>query len=119
MDMDAFAMAARNLIDNALAHGAAEGAIDVQVEADGVVRVINDGPVVPAETLARLKQRFARGDTRHAGSGLGLAIVETVITQAGGRCELFSPAPGREDGFEARLTMKGSAGLFAPIGAAI
>jgi two-component system OmpR family sensor kinase len=119
MDMDAFAMAARNLIDNALAHGAAEGPVDVKVDANGVVRVINDGPAVPAETLARLKQRFARGDTRHAGSGLGLAIVETVMTQAGGRCELFSPAPGREDGFEARLTMKASPGLSAPTGAAI
>ena len=49
MDMDAFAMAVRNLIDNALAHGAADGPVDVKVEADGVVRVINDGPVVPAE----------------------------------------------------------------------
>ena len=118
MDMDAFAMAARNLIDNALAHGAADGPVDVKVEADGIVRVINDGPVVAAETLAKLKHRFARGDTRHAGSGLGLAIVETVMTQAGGKCELFSPAPGRQDGFEARLTMKRSAGLSAPTGAA-
>ena len=119
MDMDAFAMAARNLIDNALAHGAAEGPVDVKIEADGVVRVINDGPAIAAATLAKLKQRFARGDTRHAGSGLGLAIVETVMTQAGGKCELFSPAPGREDGFEARLTMKGSAGFLAPSGASV
>jgi two-component system OmpR family sensor kinase len=119
MDMDAFAMAARNLIDNALAHGAAEGPVDVKVEAGGVVRVINDGPAVSAETLARLKQRFARGDTRHAGSGLGLAIVETVMTQADGKCELFSAAPGREDGFEARLTMKTSPGFLAPSGASV
>jgi two-component system OmpR family sensor kinase len=61
-----------------------------------------------------LKQRFTRGDTRHAGSGLGLAIVDTVMTQAGGACALFSPAPGRQDGFEARLTLNGS----APTGAA-
>jgi two-component system OmpR family sensor kinase len=119
MDMDAFAMAARNLIDNALAHGVAEGPVDVKVEADGVVRVINEGPAVPAETLARLKQRFARGDTRHAGSGLGLAIVETVMTQAGGKCELFSPAPGREDGFEARLTIKAGPRFRAPSGASV
>jgi two-component system OmpR family sensor kinase len=109
MDMDAFAMAARNLIDNALKHGAADGAVEVKVEANGVVRVVNDGPAIPHETLARLKQRFARGDTRHAGSGLGLAIVETVMAQTGGKCELFSPAPGRVDGFEARLTLSASA----------
>ena len=33
MDMDAFAIAMRNLIDNAVNHGAPEGQIDVQVDA--------------------------------------------------------------------------------------
>jgi two-component system, OmpR family, sensor kinase len=105
MDMDAFAMVVRNLIDNAANHGAAGGRIEVQVGLDGTVRVINDGPVVAAEVLAGLKRRFVRGETGSAGAGLGLAIAETIMTQTGGKLELFSPAPGRPDGFEARLTL--------------
>ena len=77
----------------------------MRVEPDGIVRVINKGPTVPAEALARLKERFIRGQSRSAGSGLGLAIVETIVAQTGGKLELFSPAPGETDGFEARLTL--------------
>lgn len=103
MDADAFAMAVRNLLDNAAIHGT--GAIEVRLEPQGVVRVANDGPVVPPEVLARLTQRFARGRTAVAGSGLGLAIVETIMEQSGGRLRLVSPATGRENGFEARLEL--------------
>jgi two-component system OmpR family sensor kinase len=108
MDMDAFAMAVRNLIDNAANHGAEDGAIDVIVEPDGIIRVISTGVVVAPEVLAGLKRRFARGDTRYAGAGLGLAIVDTIMTQTDGTLELFSPAPGRHDGFEARIKVKTS-----------
>lgn len=104
-DMDAFAIAARNLIDNAAAHGPAGGKIEVRAEACGVVRVINGGPAIPPHALAGLTRRFARGETRSAGAGLGLAIVETIMQRTGGRLDLFSPVPGRADGFEARLTL--------------
>ena len=92
MDMDAFAIAVRNLIDNALNHGPSEGRVEVRVERHGIIRVINGGPSIAPEVLAGLKNRFARGETRHAGSGLGLAIVETIMNQTGGMLELFSPA---------------------------
>jgi two-component system, OmpR family, sensor kinase len=114
MDMDAFAMAARNLIDNAANHGSIDGRVDVKVEPDGVIRIVNEGAVVPPDVLAGLKSRFARGETRYAGSGLGLAIVETIMTQTGGKLELFSPALGRGDGFEARLTVHQSLADDAP-----
>ena len=105
MDLDAFGIAMRNLIDNAASHGADSGSVEVVVEPGGVVRVVNDGPVVPPETLAGLKRRFARGHSGQPGSGLGLAIVETIMRQSGGAIELFSPARGRAGGFEARLTL--------------
>jgi two-component system OmpR family sensor kinase len=105
IDMDAFAIAVRNLIDNAVNHGALEGQIDVQVTPGDVIRIINEGPIVPSDALANLKDRFVRWQSRSAGSGLGLAIVETISAQTGGKLELFSPAPGRTDGFEARLTL--------------
>ena len=113
MDMDAFAIAVRNLIDNAVNHGAADGRIEVEVEPDGTIRVANEGPVVPPEVLAGLKRRFARGATESAGTGLGLAIAETIMNQTGGRLELLSPAPGRDDGFEARLMVKQAAGRYS------
>jgi two-component system, OmpR family, sensor kinase len=106
MDMDAFAMVVRNLIDNAASHGAAGGPIEIAVGADGTIRVVNDGPVVPPQLLAGLKHRFVRGETGSAGAGLGLAIAETVMNQTGGSLELFSPALGRGDGFEARVNFK-------------
>jgi two-component system, OmpR family, sensor kinase len=108
VDMDAFAIAVRNLIDNAVNHGALEGQIDVQVAPGGIIRIINEGPIVPPDVLANLKERFRRWQSRSPGSGLGLAIVETISAQTGGKLELFSPAPGRVNGFEARLILKAS-----------
>jgi signal transduction histidine kinase len=78
----------------------------VQVEQGGVIHIINEGPVVPPEALAGLKRRFIRGQTPSAGAGLGLAIAETIMAQTGGRLDLFSPAPGHDGGFEARLITK-------------
>jgi len=104
MDMDAFGIVVRNLIDNALNHGMAGGEIVVRVEA-GQVCIINSSPIVPTDELTGLKRRFARGRSRSSGTGLGLAIVETIMVQTGGKLELLSPATGRADGFEARVTL--------------
>ena len=106
MDMDAFATVVRNLIDNAANHGTAGGRVDVEVAPEGVIRITNDGPLVPAQVLAGLKRRFVRGETSSAGAGLGLAIAETIMNQTGGSLELLSPAPGRDQGFEARLMLR-------------
>jgi len=106
MDMDAFAMAVRNLIDNAVHHGPSDGVVEVKIEKGNVIRVINDGPVIEADLLLGLKRRFVRGQTRNSGSGLGLAIVDTIMNQSMGKLELFSPAVGKARGFEARLTLQ-------------
>eukprot|EP01037_Dinobryon_pediforme_P015523 gene15523-15670_t len=105
MDMDAFAIAIRNLIDNAISHGAPAAKIDIKLEPNSVIRVINKGEIVPQQILERLKHRFTRGDSRSSGSGLGLSIVENIMQQTGGTLELLSPASGQADGFEARLTI--------------
>lgn len=102
IDVDAFGIALRNLLENARLHGDPQQPIHVVVR-NGSVEVSNGGPVVPPAKLARLAIRFARGDTEAEGSGLGLAIVDSMVRQAGGALELVSPAPGREDGFAARL----------------
>ncbi|UPY35594.1 ATP-binding protein [Sediminicoccus sp. KRV36] len=111
MDADAFAILARNLIENALKHGAADQPVSIALTEDGFLRICNDGPVIDAEAMARLKRPFERGSTRASGSGLGLAIAEAISIGAGTSLELSSPVPGRESGFEARVRLPGSVAL--------
>jgi len=103
IDIDAFGIVMRNLIENAVRHGSSATAIVVAVPNANIVEVTNAGAIVPAERLGQLTRRFERGDTSATGSGLGLAIVETIMIQVGGRVELFSPGIGRGDGFTVRL----------------
>jgi len=103
MDADAFAILARNLIENALKHGPDDSPVSVALSADGRFSVANGGPVVPPAVLARLKRPFERGASGAAGSGLGLAIAEAISAGVGARLELLSPIPGQSEGFEARL----------------
>lgn len=104
MDMDAFAMALRNLIDNAVKHGKPGGTIGVKVAGQSIA-VRNEGPIIPPQELASLTDRFTRGRTDATGAGLGLSIVATLMRQTGGRLELRSPASGQADGFEAVLQL--------------
>lgn len=105
IDIDAFSIVVRNLIENALAYGDPETPVEIAVPDGRTVRVLNACPPVPAEILDRLTQRFVRGGRTKDGSGLGLAIAETILHQTGGKLELFSPIAGGSDGFEARMTL--------------
>ena len=101
IDTDALAIVLRNLIENALRHGAEGGEVVVRVGEDARLSVINQGPVVPApESLIK---RFERGATRAEGAGLGLAIVNKILQQVDATLVLNSPASGRQDGFEATI----------------
>ncbi len=103
MDPDAFAILMRNLIENALNHGDSVGVVEVVANHGGPIRVINAGPCVARDALARLKGRFERGLTDAKGAGLGLAIAEAIAVDAGATLDLLSPATDRADGFEAVL----------------
>ncbi|UJW85009.1 sensor histidine kinase [Devosia sp. SL43] len=105
IDPDAFAIALRNLIENALKHGAAGQPVQVIAAAAGAVRIVNQGGLVGAADLARLGQPFARGDTAADGNGLGLSIARSILEQAGGSLSLQSPASGAMDGFEAVMVL--------------
>ena len=108
LDPDAFAILVRNLIENALRHGAHKQPVEVSMASDGTLRVCNGGNIVPPEQLALLRNRFARSKTDAAGSGLGLAIADAIATGAGLILYLRSPATGRQDGFEAELNVAGA-----------
>lgn len=101
IDTDALAIVLRNLVENALRHGAKSGPVLVRVGDDARLSVINAGPVVPAP--GGLVKRFERGATRVEGSGLGLAIVARILQQTGATLVLNSPATNRPDGFEATI----------------
>jgi signal transduction histidine kinase len=76
---EALFRAVRNLVDNAIRHTPSGGAIDVDVSADGIVRVADDGPGVPEAERESIFRRFWRRDRTQAESrGLGLAIVARV-----------------------------------------
>lgn len=107
VDIDAFGIVMRNLIENAITHGDPNGPIAVSVGDDGSIRIVNDGPAVAAEDLALLKQRFHRADKSGRGTGLGLPIADKIVRQMGGSLQLHSPAPGSGQGFEARVILPG------------
>lgn len=100
LDPDAFAILARNLIENAVKHGDPDAPIAIRLAGDSF-EVVNRGPVAPPEKLSLLLRPFERGPTRAEGSGLGLAIVAAICRGAGLGLELASPAPGADDGFAA------------------
>ncbi|WP_137932405.1 ATP-binding protein [Mesorhizobium comanense] len=104
IDTDALAIVLRNLIENALRHGA-EGAEVILRTDESSLSVINDGPAVAAPS--ELVKRFERGATRVSGSGLGLAIVSRILQQIGATLALNSPATDRQDGFEATIRFAG------------
>ena len=105
IDPDAFAILCRNLVENALRHGAENAPVEVILTDDGHLIVSNDGPVLLRQTLDRLTSRFERADASADGSGLGLAIVAAIANRIGSSLSLKSPRPGESSGFQASLRL--------------
>ncbi|CAN5210064.1 quorum sensing histidine kinase QseC [soil metagenome] len=92
----------RNLLDNAVRHSPPGGQVTLRFGVDSVA-VLDEGPGVSAEHLARLGDRFYRPPGQAGvGSGLGLSIV-TLIAQAHGLRVDWRNRAGR-NGFEVTLT---------------
>lgn len=102
---DAFGIVVRNLVENALVHSPAGSSVDLHIGPDNSLRVVNHGTAVDKALLPKLTTRFTRGATDATGSGLGLAIVHHLVVQMNGKLDLMSPATGRNDGFEARVSL--------------
>lgn len=90
-----------NLLANARIHTPAGTTVQTSIVvegADAVVTVVDDGPGIDPALLARLFDRFARGDdarTRTEGStGLGLSISRAIVEAHGGTLTVES-VPGR------------------------
>ncbi|PTX07293.1 sensor histidine kinase [Achromobacter mucicolens] len=102
----------KNLIDNALRHGANEdGYIDVRLERhDGGWRITvsDQGPGIPPALANTAFERFARGpNPRAPGAGLGLSIIKRVVDIHGGTLSLSNRVGG---GLDAVITLPGGPG---------
>ena len=94
----------RNLLDNARRHAAgAVQPVRVQTAIEGnelVITVRDQGPGVPAESLARLAEPFYRPDAARqratGGVGLGLYLCRLVAEAHGGRIGFADAGPGLE-----------------------
>jgi len=102
-DVDALAIALRNLVENALRYG--RGRVVIEVMAPCTLAVRDFGPGVGDVELRTLQQRHVRHSSNRAGYGLGLSIVGTIVEKHGARLELTSPPPGAATGFEARIVL--------------
>ncbi len=90
-----------NLVENAIHHNLPDGWFTVKTSTAGgraVLVVANSGPVLAAEDVDRLFDRFYRPDRSRSrktgGFGLGLSIVKSVVTAHGGSVNLTAPPEG-------------------------
>jgi signal transduction histidine kinase len=90
--------ALRNLVANAVRYG---GSAAVEVLRDGqeaVLRVTDDGPGIPADSLAAMTEPFTRGEASRnrgtGGAGLGLTLARAIAEAHGGRLVLANRTEG-------------------------
>jgi two-component system, OmpR family, sensor histidine kinase KdpD len=92
-----------NVVSNAVLHTPMETTITVDAVADPAsvsLRVTDDGPGIPAETLPHAFDKFVRvrraGTAGREGTGLGLAIARGIVEAHSGSTAAQSPvADGR------------------------
>ena len=103
VDPDRIAQVLGNLLDNALRHTPAGGAVSVRVEQGKEARVVqvtvrDTGRGIAPEHLSNVFERFYRADgarsRRSGGSGIGLAVVKQLVEAHGGRVWVES-VPGQ------------------------
>jgi signal transduction histidine kinase len=75
----AIAAAVSNLIENALNHSPAGGAVRIRVTTRPSIEVLDSGPGIAPELHGRIFERFWRGETSREGAGLGLSIVRRIM----------------------------------------
>ncbi|MDQ1460706.1 MAG: two-component system, OmpR family, sensor kinase, partial [Actinomycetota bacterium] len=98
LDAERLAQIVANLIENALKYATSRVEVYAATQNDGqiAIAVVDDGPGIPADQVARVFERLytVRGTAgRAVGTGLGLAIVRELAAAMGGTARAES-APG-------------------------
>ena len=97
-----------NLLDNAIKYTPAGGRVTVSVQGDSdgavVLSVSDTGLGIPEEDLARIFERFYRGDQSRSepGTGLGLSLARAIARAHGGDITVESH-PGEGSTFRVTL----------------
>lgn len=83
------------LIENAVTHARSRVTITA-ARAAGLVQLTirDDGPGMPEDQIARLRQRGQRLDTSGEGTGLGLSIADEIVASAGGAMDITTTDEG-------------------------
>jgi signal transduction histidine kinase len=76
----------RNLLENVLTHCSTctHASVTLDQAEDVRLRVTDNGPGIPAETLRQMEKGITRLDTKGEGFGLGLAICHRIVAAHGG-----------------------------------
>ncbi len=87
---DLMAQIWQNIINNAIKFTPENGHIGVRLfsnEKNITVRISDDGPSIPPETIERIFDKFYQGDNsrKTEGNGLGLALVKRIIDLCDGK----------------------------------
>lgn len=96
-----------NLVDNALRYGGRGVLVDVSIEVQPArwqLRVVDNGPGIPAAQREQVFERFWRGKAGdERGAGLGLAIVREAARSLGGDVDLQPGSGGHGCSFTITL----------------
>jgi signal transduction histidine kinase len=88
----AVVVALGNLIENALNHTPAGGAVRIRIAAGATIDVEDSGAGIPPHLRDKIFERFWKGDSSKEGAGLGLSIVRRVMSALDGSASV-SDAP--------------------------
>jgi signal transduction histidine kinase len=91
VDRPAMIQALDNIVDNAIKYSTTEKHLAVRGRANGktiTLTVRDKGPGIARKDLARVFERFYRGNVTVHGSGLGLPIAKRIVESHGGRIEV-------------------------------
>jgi two-component system sensor histidine kinase QseC len=99
-NITALSILIRNLVDNAIRYTPNKGKITIRVAPTPpqsvFLKVIDNGPGIPAELRARVFERFFRIlGSKSTGSGLGLAIVQQIAHLHHAQLRLGTPDAGK------------------------
>ncbi len=101
----------RNLLENAARYAAEESVVRVSASASAgqlVVRVHNDGSLIPQQDLERIFERFYSVEKhRGQGTGLGLAICRHILERLHG--SIWAESPDAENGTSFVFTLQNAA----------